>query len=86
MQGALTEKLQRAWEEAEKVCNLLKGLFSPASFPVCLSNAELIPPASNYGQNPVWSTYFLLRVCHVVCTRTVKIGAVNPYLGSTLQD
>ena len=80
MQGLwLRETVARAWEEARKGLQLARGGCSPpTSFPVCLSNAELIPPASNYGQNPVWSTYFLVRVCHVVCTRTmIKIGAVN---------
>ena len=58
-----------------------------------LSNAELILPASDYGWKPLWSTYFLLRVCHVVCTLMysakdgiVKIGAAScTQLGHTLQ-
>ena len=61
-----------------KVCLAEGFVLPPPPSQWGLSNAELIPPASNYGQNPVWSTYFLLRVCYVVCTRTmIKIGAVN---------
>lgn len=32
-----------------------------------LSNAELILPASDYGQKSVGSTYFLLSMCYIVC-------------------